>query len=440
MKRVLVLAYYFPPLGGAGVQRTVKLLKHLPSLGYEATVVTGPGTAAAAETPPDGTLAREIPTGTVISRLTAPPPPEPGRWRRRTIRWLGRPSPFERWWVNEAAAAGMREAAGHLDLIYATMSPFETAEAADRIASATGIPWVADLRDPWALDEWTVYPTALHRRRDEARMGTLLSRADAVVMNTKEAEAAVLQRFPGLATRLFVVPNGWDKDDFAGTPPERRDGAFRIVYAGYSHVESGRRHRHTRLARRALGGSTPGLDVLCRSHVVLLEAIRRLQQEDPALAAHLELHVAGASAPPDDENPRVRYHGYLNHADAVALVRSADLLFLPMHDVRRGIRVRTVPGKTYEYLASGRPILAAVPDGDARDLLARLPNTTLCRPREVECMTKALRAAIVRGPVSTAPPDDALDYERRALASRLTSVFDRVVTTDAVPDARVASG
>ena len=62
--------------------------------------------------------------------------------------------------------------------------------------------------------------------------------------------------------------------------------------------------------------------------------------------------------------------GYLAHDETVALLRSADLLFLPMHDLPEGRRATIVPGKTYEYLASRRLILAVVPDGDARDLLA----------------------------------------------------------------------
>ena len=61
-------------------------------------------------------------------------------------------------------------------------------------------------------------------------------------------------------------------------------------------------------------------------------------------------------------------------------MRSADLLFLPMHDLPPGRRAGLVPYKTYEYLAAERPILAAVPDGDARDILSRVSHATLCRP------------------------------------------------------------
>ncbi len=73
-------------------------------------------------------------------------------------------------------------------------------------------------------------------------------------------------------------------------------------------------------------------------------------------------------------------------------MRSADLLFLPMHDLPAGRRAGLVPQKTYEYLAAGRPILAAVPDGDARDLLDASGVARLCRPADAAAMAAAVAA------------------------------------------------
>jgi glycosyltransferase involved in cell wall biosynthesis len=423
--RVLVLAYYFPPLGGAGVQRTVKFLKHLPALGYEATVVTGPEATEIDWAPPDLTLVDEVPPGVAVHRIASPQPVASGGWRRRAERWLNRPTAFQRWWTEGAVQTA--RLAGAADLVYASMSPFETAAAADRIARERGLPWVADLRDPWALDEWTVYPTGIHRRRDERRMRALLDRADVVVMNTPDAERETRRRFPELSSRLVVIPNGWDEHDFAAPLPERDDAAFRIVYVGYSHDAPGRRHRRLRLLRRALGGSAPGLDVLARSHVFLLEAVERLVAEEPEVAGRIEVHLAGATPPGAHEPSYVRRHGYLPHVEAVALVRSADLLFLPLHDLPPDVRARTVPGKTYEYLAAGRPILAALPDGDARDLLAGQPHVRLCRPTDVGCLQDALRAFLREMPSATTQRETALAYERGRLAKQLASVFDSLV-------------
>ncbi|HZO62849.1 MAG TPA: glycosyltransferase [Gaiellaceae bacterium] len=423
MRRTLVLAYYFPPLGGAGVQRTVKLLKYLPAHGYAATVVTAPEHTGVDWAPPDPAQSDELPVDTEVIRTR---PPAGGAVapadRSRADKLLDRPGAFARWWVEAAAEAGIPPARSS-DVLYATMSPFESAEAARRIAAATGIPWVADLRDPWALDEWTVYPSALHRIRDERRMARLLSTATTVVMNTEEARREVARRFPALASRLEVVTNGFDADDLALPPEPRTDDRVRIVYAGYSHVEEGLRHRRARRLRELRGAAAPGLDILARSHVFLLEAVRRLAAEAQDVGGRLELHLAGAS-PTGATDPFVVERGYLPHRDAVALMRSADVLFLPMHDVAAGSRVRTVPGKTYEYLASGRPILAALPDGDARDLLAGLPGVRLCAPTDVEGIAAALRELAAGAPAPTRVPEIAARFERRVLAGRLAEILD----------------
>jgi glycosyltransferase involved in cell wall biosynthesis len=315
------------------------------------------------------------------------------------------------------------------------MSPFESGLAAAELGRRLGKPWVADLRDPWALDEMQVYTTRLHRSLELREMRSLLASAAAVVMNTEEA-AREVRAFPELArTPVVAIPNGFDSNDFSGPDPERTDGAFRIVHSGYLHTATGLRHRAGKVTRRIAGGDVAGVDILTRSHVFLLEAIDRLLEERPRLATTLELHLAGALSDEDidvaERSPVVRIRGYLPHDEAVALLRSADLLFLPMHDLPPGRRARIVPGKTYEYLASGRPILAAVPDGDARDLLSRAGTGFLCRPRDVERMARILQDQLERAERGDPPPamrpDVLQPFERRALTTRLAGVFDVVL-------------
>jgi glycosyltransferase involved in cell wall biosynthesis len=445
VRRVLFLAYHFPPIGGAGVQRSAKFVRDLPVHGYDPIVITGPGFEESRWTPVDRSLEQDVAAGTTVRRLPTQPPPSAGGWRGRANRWLGLQDPFFRWWEAgiETAAEG-----GPADLVYASMSPFESGAAAARIAARRGIPWVADLRDPWALDEMQVYPSRIHRRADRRRMCRVLGTAAAVVANTEEA-AGRIAALPGLAgTPVIPIPNGFDAADFAGPAPERRDDAFRIVHAGYLHTElaSG---RAARLVRRALGGADPGVDIGTRSHVYLLRALERLLAEDPSLADRIELHLAGVLSDRDLDvvggASIVKTPGYLAHDETVALLRSADLLFLPMHDLPEGRRATIVPGKTYEYLASRRPILAAVPDGDARDLLARTPTATLCRPADVVAMAAAIRAGIERKergePVPAPPPRLLEQFDRSRLSGRLAAVFDGVLgPVEATPAAAAATG
>jgi glycosyltransferase involved in cell wall biosynthesis len=98
-----------------------------------------------------------------------------------------------------------------------------------------------------------------------------------------------------------------------------------------------------------------------------------------------------------------------------------------MHDLPAGRRARLVPGKTYEYLASGRPLLAALPDGDARDLVSRYPDAYVCRPTDVPAMTAAIREAAVvkaaQGRLPDAPRPGIEAYERSRLAQELSEVL-----------------
>jgi glycosyltransferase involved in cell wall biosynthesis len=347
---------------------------------------------------------------------------------RRLSRALGRPTSFGRWWAEGAAHAALDAARRFRpDLLYVSMSPFESAAAAVGVSRAAGLPWVADLRDPWALDEWARYPTGLHRAVETRRMGHRLQSASAVVANTPEAARVLRARFPVLASRVSVVPNGWDADDFMPPVPIRSDGRFRIVLTGYSHGPP----EGTALSR-ALGGVVRGLDVSTRSHRPLLEALALLDRERPDLSTRVEVHVAGAAKRAADgtADGRLVEHGYLRHDQAIALMRSADLLFLPMHDLPVGTRATTVPGKTYEYLATGRPILAAVPDGDARDMLAGLPGVWTCRPSDVKLMADALVAAIESSPAPTLDRTEVVaGFERRVQTRRLARVFDDVIAS-----------
>ena len=262
-------------------------------------------------------------------------------------------------------------------------------------------------------------------------MRDLLASASVVVMNTPEATRRLRRQFPELRVG-WTITNGFDRDDFIGPAPSMTvHDRLRIVHTGYLHTELGRGRRGMALARRALGGTCHGVDVLTRSHVILLEALALLTPDERGA---IELHLAGvmSTADLDALDPRlVHVHGYLAHDRSIELIRSADLLFLPMHDLPTGMRAGIVPGKTYEYLGSGRPILAAVPEGDARDLLDEAGNSLLCRPGDVQGMAQLLREALRRfraGTLQQAPDAGVVArYERRVLTRQLADLFDRTL-------------
>jgi glycosyltransferase involved in cell wall biosynthesis len=169
-------------------------------------------------------------------------------------------------------------------------------------------------------------------------------------------------------------------------------------------------------------------------------------ERDPALRETLEVHLAGSLTDEDRavtarSSVTVREHGFLTHGDTMELIRTADLLFLPMHELPRGRRAGLVPGKTYEYLASGRPILAAVPEGDARELLVEAGNAHVCWPSDVDAIAEAVESEVSRWRAGRAPEAPRAEvvgrYERQKVAQRLGALFDSAIGK--APDGRAAS-
>ena len=398
-------------------------------------MLTGPG-AAGVWTPHDTSLLDEV-AGVTTVRASGPIPERAGGWRGRADRLLDRQDAFTRWWVDAIVRAGsaLRD---DVDIVLAEVAPYETAFGAQALAAAKGVPWIADLQDPWALDEMWLYPSAVHRARARRQMRRSFASAAAVVMNTPEAAVRVVQAFPELGggDRVLSIPNGFDPADFVDVAPVTGDGAFRIVHTGYLHTEFALDHQRSRRLRRLAGGMPiRDVDFLTRSHVYLLEAVAKLELAQPELRGSIEVHLVGNLTAADRDvaapYPFVQLHGFRPHAETIAVLKGADLLFLPMHDLPQGTRAGLVPSKTYEYVASGRPILAAVPDGDARDLLARVGSATLCRPAAVECLSAAIHEA-VRARQAGTPlprPNEAVvaEYDYRRLAARMASLIERVL-------------
>jgi glycosyltransferase involved in cell wall biosynthesis len=274
----------------------------------------------------------------------------------------------------------------------------------------------------------TIYPTGLHRAIARRQMHAALQDAAAVVMSTPEAVASVRRSFPDLTGKpILPIPNGYDASDFVGPKPARSDDRFRIVHTGYLHTELGLHQHRTARIRRMTGGQVPGVDLLTRSHVFLVKAIEGLLAEEPELSERLEVVFAGVLSETDrriaERLSVARLTGYLPHAESVSLIRSADLLFLPMQKVVAGARATIVPGKTYEYLASGRPLLAAVPEGDARDLIRTSGVGSICDPDDVPGMMAIIRQRLRDGRV----PSRSIDvrrYEYRELARTAASLLD----------------
>ncbi|MCW1886360.1 glycosyltransferase [Luteolibacter flavescens] len=440
MRKVLFIAYHFPPSGGGGVQRSLKFVKYLPEAGYLPIVLTTEAPDGRRWTPKDQALMDEVPPEVQIHRVAIPDEVHvPGKLERAARELLGLRSRFGRTWMEQVIEAGTRIAAQQKpDLIFVTMSPFDGADAAAEISRRTGIPWVADLRDPWALDEFQLHRTGLHREMEKAQMQRSLESAALVIMNTPESARRVKETMPRIAPeRVVSLTNGYDAEDFSGDAPPIGGGRFNIVHSGYFHAEQGLTERSRQRQYRLLGRTIPGVERLSRSHYYLLQAMEKWLAEAPDIASEVRMHCVGVLSRSDqaliDASPAKELFacsGYLSHAECLHYVRGADLLFLPMHKMPEGMKAGLVPGKTYEYMAAGRPVLATLPASDARDFLEYAGTGVFCDPGDVNGLLAELKDQHAKWKSGQQSCDWNAEFvrqfERKNLTADLAEFFDQV--------------
>lgn len=376
--RVLLVAHYFPPDGGAGTQRPASFSRALPDFGIELAVVT--------RAVDDAARGRWEPRDDSI---------ETGGHRVAVHRALRRGN--ETW--TDALERVTREVAQGFapDIVLATVGPFEHARIAFAVPSAAS---VVDLRDPWALDGWMVHRHWFALRAELGRMRQTLERADGVVANVPGARDA----FSALAPRRGMLPyavvtNGWEEHDFPAPSAVEPSARWRLRMSGtflsgdFATVAPWKRPLHL------LRCAGERIDRRGRSPYFLLQALAALRAEGHPSGRDALLEFAGHSDQATErlvaESPvadSVRLLGYIPHSDSVRFIREADALVLPMHGLPHGGRARMVPGKLYEYLATGRPILGLTPHGDARDWISEDPRSAVADP----CSVDSIKSALVR--------------------------------------------
>lgn len=426
MKNLLLIAYYFPPTGGPGTQRSAKFAKYLGEFGWCPWVLTRPDPAVSGRwDPQDPGLLRDVGDAVNVVRV-----PELAALRPACV----------------LAALRRVEAqlrAHPVDAVLVTMSPFELSHLGRLIRQHLHLPVVYDLRDPWALDGVPTYGSRRVWNRAMQQMTATLCAADGVVANTPESRAAILARLPGLnPERVVAIPNGFDAEDFNAGPAAVAGPSaplFRLVHTGSFLTEQVSRYRGPLGWLRWLKHYRPEpLDPSGRTPVHLLRAVARLRAAGhPAGTEFRLVHVGPVDAATQrcfDQSgvsAAVECLGYLPHTRSVAQVLSADALFLHLHGLPSGHRSLIVPGKTYEYLAAGRPILGCLPQGDARELVERTGRGYCADPCDAADIARALVRLHddLRRDTWQRPREQSWiqSYERRALTRELASFLDRIV-------------
>jgi glycosyltransferase involved in cell wall biosynthesis len=458
-RSVLYLAYFFPPRGGAGVQRSLKFAKYLPEFGWRPIVVSNGGAANGdnATKVQDPTLLEELAPETIVrcTTLTADEKQvhdkAQAKWRQR----LNVTDPMN-WWCGPALRLATDLVREHKpDLILVTMSPFTAAKAGLELKHRTGLPLVIDLRDPWALDETRIYPTRWHAARDWVAMSRALAGADLVIMNTPQAAVAVAEEFgrqvqglEGTSSKVIAITNGYDAPDFdVPAQPAAPADVLRIVHTGMFHTELAYVWDDV-LAGRGLMNRLKyprrPINLWTRTPRYLLEAMGRAVGRGDIPAGKMELVLLGELTHADrslvERSPAarmVKMLGYRSHAESVSWLKTADLLFLPNHTPLDDGPTLVVPGKAYEYLGSGRPILAMTPIGDMKDFVTCTRSGVVVEGDDVagaaDALARFYRGKVERRRITDPDPDAIARLERRELTHRLAEAMDELVERRMAP-------
>lgn len=406
-RRVLMLAYYFPPLGGGGVQRTLKHVKYLPDEGFDPIVLT---TRLGWSPARDATLGEEVRPETVVIR--APELPlQLVKWGLGgALRRAGLPSrltSYVGWpdgmvgWVPGATWHALRAVRRYRpDVLYSTLSPASAHLVALMVSRATGIPWVADFRDAWTRNpqgEWLPRPlAALSARLERA----VVRRASYLVVVDESVELLGLDSDD---PRRVVITNGVDPEDVPAVNARPRRPRFRISYVG------------------TLYGA--------RNAAPVFAALRALLDRGVIAEGDLELRIVGSAALGADANLErlpVSRTGYVDHAAAIHEMAAADVLLFHAPSV-----TQLPSGKIYEYLVSGRPILCvAGSDNSAFQLVQELGAGHCAEPGDLAAIEDAIERMYLSwkdGTLDISPDVSAETlrrFSRPALARALAAVLD----------------
>jgi glycosyltransferase involved in cell wall biosynthesis len=344
-KKILMIAYHFPPLGGAGALRPMKMAKYLPVYGWNPIILTikNPDWYYAR----DDRLLREIQSEMLIIRTFMLRSAwlyrilNPLRIRKLDIflrRYLVHPDDQIGWFPFAVRAASGLIEKDNIDAVYSTSAPLTAHLIAYHICRRFGIPWIADFRDEWFENPGLSLPTAFHRRLHYRLEGLIVNSAQQVI-----AAAPVFGRYLAKHCpdnpKFETITMGFDPDDYRdpGGASEQRKGKFTLTFSGLFY-----------------GSFRP--DHLLKALNTLIEA-GKIQRETVCL------RFIGANFPHDLREPDkygvCEFTGFLPHDEALHLARQSDVLLLLLSR-ERGKDV--IPSKTFEYMALKKPVLALVPD------------------------------------------------------------------------------
>jgi len=423
MKKVLIITYYWPPSGGAGVQRWLKFAKYLPELGWQPIILTvDPKYASYPQR--DESLANEVGPNCLVyttksfelynlyklvsGKKEVPYGGFANESKEGVLQKLSKfirgnfllPDPRKGWnkYALRKAAELIREF--NIETVVTTSPPHSTQLIGLKLKQKFNIRWIADLRDPWTDIYYYNHfkHTALARKLDLQFERKVVENADVLITVSDDVKRIFAEKsnLP-IAAKTVVIPNGFDEDDFRITniPDENRKV---ITYTGTI---------------------SEAYDVDC-----LLEALCLLSEDSKS---QILIRFVG-KVPSSVETKfrstglKIELVGYVDHTKSIEYLLRSDLLLLVIPKVKNNKGILT--GKFFEYLASQKPILAIGPtDGDLAKIIQETQCGRLFDYEDSKGMLQFIHEKL-NFTQSTMKPELASQYSRKELTRKLTELFE----------------
>jgi Glycosyltransferase Family 4 len=432
--RALIITYYWPPAGGGGVQRWLKFARYLPEFGWTPIVYVPEN----ADYPlRDDSLEEEVKNVEVIKHPI---------WEvRRLYQWIAgskdggieqsadsdnlfykdksslslkqRLALFIRsnFFIPDARSSWIKPSVRYLkawlkenrvDAIITTGPPHSCHLIGLHLKRASGLPWIADFRDPWTDIEYFSHLNLTRRSRlkHERLQREVLTTADQVI-TVSWSWARLFERYG--AKDVLTITNGYDPDDFADVVTKKSSASFVIASIGTLELDRNPKELWMALDHLIERGQPGGKKIL----VQLVGKVDR---------AIMDLV-------PDRIKTIVELTGYVPHARAVSIMRQADVLLLLQNRTAAENVMGRIPGKVFEYLAARKPILLiGDKDSDLAGVVGDIPSNAVCAFDDVPAIEKYL-ASVAESLETSHVSLDFKKYERRQLAETLALQIDDLV-------------
>ncbi|MCK4654821.1 MAG: glycosyltransferase [Candidatus Cloacimonetes bacterium] len=411
MKSVLIIAYFFPPLSGGGVQRTLKFVKYLPIFNYKPIVLT-PSPILLRYYAYDKGLLKEIPESVKIYnsfildlnwffkilyglKLTKLVNFINGTllFPDYQIQWL----PFAKMKIKKIMKKEK------IDIIYITSPPHSTQILVKWIKNLFQVPVVIDFRDPFTFNYKRKSSNFFNKCFTFEKK--ILESTDFIIANTPLNKKNYVEKFHIPENKVDLITNGFDQSDFENIKIEKvEDRKILFSHIGHFHGEynahpflyalSKIKHKVRNVEFRFIGGLT---------------------YQDKKLVKKLKL-----------ENI-IKIVDYCSHEKAVEYNQRSSYLLLiqPNKEFKNYI-----PGKTFEYINSNKKILAIIPkNGSCAEIIRNTKTGEIISPDNIDEIVDSILGYIENYKKEDFEPNwaEIKKYERKNLTKKLKNIFDEVI-------------